>query len=185
MGSWLRRALLPVLLASAPLLVAAPAAAGEVPFGPHDIPTTFFISKSDDHNRVDYGMRLDAGCAPVNDDAVFGYWREFEKPPVRTHGFSLIDHVPYGIAEQRTLRRTPTGAEYLLRLKQLARPIVITTTREADGRCSSVARTAINGADALLQSVFVKLAGFASVEYIDVLGKHPTTGAPVTERVKR
>ena len=46
-------------------------------------------------------------------------------------------------------------------------------------------RTAINGTTAQLLSVFVKLASFASVEYIDVLGKDLATAAPVTERVKR
>jgi hypothetical protein len=49
--------------------------------------TLFFISKSDDENRVDYGMRLDSKCAPYGDESVFPYWREFEPlPPVRTSG---------------------------------------------------------------------------------------------------
>ena len=35
------------------------AKAGEPPFGRFDVRTVFYISKSDDHNRVDYGIHLD------------------------------------------------------------------------------------------------------------------------------
>lgn len=181
-----RRAALGALLAGAILAPASPAQAGEISFGPHDVQTTFFINKSDDTNRVDYGMRLDATCTPVDDEAIFGYWRIFEKsPPVRTQGWSLIDRIPYGIAEQRRLPRTPNGAEYMLTLKQLTRPIVITTKLEADGRCTATARTRINGSTAQLLSVYVKLAGFAMVDYIDVLGRNLRTGAAITERIKK
>jgi hypothetical protein len=155
-------------------------------FGPYDVPTVFFIAKSNDKNRVDYGIRLDAACAPVNDDAIIPYWREFEKaPPVRTHPLSLIDHIPYGVAEQRVIARSATSADYSVKLKQLSRPIVITTRKEADGKCSATARTTINGATALFLSVYAKLASLVSVDYIDVFGKNPDTGAAVTERIKK
>jgi hypothetical protein len=180
------RGALVALASSAILAPAAPAYADEIQFGPHDIQTTFFINKSDDSNRVDYGLRLDAGCAPVNDDAVIAYWRVFEKsPPVRTQGLSLIDRIPYGIADQRTLSRSPTGGEYSLKLKQFTRPIIITTKREADGRCTSIARSSVNGSTAQLLSVFVKLVRFAVVDYIDVIGKNLETGAPISERIKK
>ena len=81
----LRRSLFfaPLLLTVA--TVAGDARADAVPFGAHDVATIFFISKSDDHNRVDYAIHLDAHCVPVHDDAMYFYWREFEKaPPVRT-----------------------------------------------------------------------------------------------------
>jgi hypothetical protein len=186
MYSATRGAALSALVASVIFAPGAPAWAGEVQIGPHDIATTFFISKSDDANRVDYGIRLDAGCAPVSDDAIFAYWRVFEKsPPVRTQELSLIDRIPYGIAEQRTLKRTDSGGEYAFTLKQFTRRIVITTRREPDGRCSSTARSTINGSTAQLLSVFAKLAGFARVDYIDVLGKSLETGAAITERIKK
>ena len=82
---------------AAGLAPVAPAQASEITFGSHDIQTAFFISKSDDKNRVDYAMRLDKNCAPYGEEAVFAYWREFEgAPPVRTKEFSFIDKVPYG-----------------------------------------------------------------------------------------
>ncbi|HEX7603581.1 MAG TPA: DUF4833 domain-containing protein [Polyangiaceae bacterium] len=168
-------------------LAPADARADEPKFGPYDVQTVFFISKSDDKNRVDYGMRLNESCAPLNDDAVFPYWREFEHaPPVRTHGLNMFEYVPYGIADQRMLRRTQTGGEHTMRLKQLARPISITTHKEADGHCTAVAHARISGVDnAELVSVYAKLAGALSVEYIDVKGKDPQTGAEIVERIRK
>lgn len=171
----------------ASLALGPDAQAADPSFGPNDVETVFFISKSDDHNRVDYGMRLDARCAPVNDDAVFPYWREFEKaPPVRTHGLGLFEYVAYGMAEQRSVRRDTSGGEQLMRLKKLDRKITITTTRGPDGRCTSVAHAMIGGVPgAILTSVFVKLGGVLSVDYVDVHGKNPDSGAVVNERIKK
>lgn len=156
-------------------------------FGTYDVATVFFISKSDDHNRVDYGIRLTANCAPVNDDAVFPYWREFEhSPPVRTHPLGFFEYVPYGFSEQRLVHRTPTSGDQLIRLKQLDRPILISSKKEADGKCSAIAHAHIGGVEgAELVSVFAKLAGPMSVDYIDIHGKNPTTGAEILERVRK
>jgi Domain of unknown function (DUF4833) len=186
MASRTSRTVLAALIGAAALAPGRPARAAEMTFGPNDVPTVFFIAKSDDRNRVDYGLRLDATCSPVNDDALVLYWREFEKsPPVRTHPLSLIDHIPYGVSEQRALSRSASGGAYTLKLKQLARPILITTRREADGKCSATAWSTIGGQKAQFLSVFAKLASAISVDYIDIFGKHPDTGAPLTERVKK
>lgn len=48
-----------------------------------------------------------------------------------------------------------------------------------------MARAQIHGSEAQLLSVYAKLAGLMSVEYIDVIGKSLETGAPVAERIKR
>ena len=162
------------------------ARADEPQFGPTDVQTVFFINKSDDHNRVDYGMRLTAQCAPVNDNAVFPYWREFEHaPPVRTHPLGFFEYVPYGFSEQRMIRRTQTSGEHLIRLKQLDRPILIMSKKGADGHCSATAFARIGGVDgAELVSVYVKLKGPMSVEYIEIHGKNLTTGADILERIR-
>jgi hypothetical protein len=169
---------------AAALAPAAPAQASEITFGSHDVQTTFFISKSDDRNRVDYGMRLDAACAPYGEEAVFPYWRVFEKSPVQTQQLSMMDRIPYGISEQHAISRTPTGGEYFLRLKQFDRPIVISTKKQPSGACSVVTRTAINGTQAQLVSVYAKLGGIASVDYIDVFGKNLVSGESFSERIK-
>lgn len=173
-------------LAMSALTAPSRAHAAEIQFGTYDVPTTFYIAKSDDRNRVDYGMRLDASCAPVGSDAVFPYWREFEKaPPVRTHDISFFEKVPYGVADQKVLRRNSDGVDYAILLKQLNRIIYITTKKQGDGKCSALVRSNINGVLSQLDYVYAKLAGFASVDYIDVFGKNMTTGAAVSERIKK
>ena len=62
----LRRALLVFAVVMA---TSGDARASAVSFGPNDVPTVFFINKSDDHNRVDYGIRLNEHCAPTGDEA--------------------------------------------------------------------------------------------------------------------
>jgi hypothetical protein len=166
------------------------ARAAEPKFFPFDVRTVFYISKSDDRNRVDYGIHLDDRCAPYKDEAVFQYWREFENsPPVRIHTLGIFEYIPYGISEQRIISRTPTGGAVAIKLRQFSKsPIGIVTKKESDGHCSSQARTIINGKDCELTYVYVKLArgGFVpSVDYVDVHGKDSDTGKDVEERLRR
>jgi hypothetical protein len=165
------------------------AVAGDTDFGPNDLPTVFYISKSDDKNRVDYGIRLDGRCAPTKDDAVWPYWREFENaPPVRIHPLGTFEYVPYGISEQRSIRKTLNGGIHMMKLRQFDKTqIGIVTKKEADGHCSSQARAIINGKESELTYIYVKLGkgGLTpSVEYVDVHGKDLDTGAEITERKK-
>lgn len=175
------------LLVGLVLACAGDARADAMQFGTNDIQTVFFISKSDDHNRVDYGIRLSDHCAPTGDAAMFPYWREFENsPPVRTHSLGVFEYVPYGFSEQRLVHRSPTGGDQMVRLKQLDRPILVRSKKEADGHCTAIAYARINGVEgAELTSVFAKLAGAMSVEYIDIHGKNPQGGADLTERVRK
>src|SRR5262249_3023296 len=148
--------------------------------------TLFFISKSDDRNRVDYAMRLDANCAPAGEDPVFPYWREFEgSPPVRTKPMGAFSKLGYGISAQRTLRRTPTGSEHVIPLRQVQRPLFITTTKGADGHCSALVRTKIGAVEyAELRSIYVKLSGPLSVAYVDIKGQNLATRQPLQERLR-
>jgi len=183
-------AALATLVATAPAAAApppAPPAASEIRFGASDIPTVFYISKSDGRNRVDYGMRLNDSCAPINNDAVFPYWRDFEhSPPVRTHALGMFARLGYGISEQRLVHGGKPDAAYEVRLKQFKqRPVWITSKRDADGHCRSLARCAIAGLRfAELLSIYVKLAGPLSVEYIIVKGRNLETGKLIEERVE-
>jgi hypothetical protein len=87
------RILAPCVVGFALLAAPSSARAGDPSFDANDIETLFFIAKSDDRNRVDYGMRLDKHCAPVGEAPVFPYWREFEPPPpVRTKPWGLSHH---------------------------------------------------------------------------------------------
>jgi len=177
-----------VMLLLADCLVTGTAASSEVSFGASDIPTVFYISKSDDHNRVDYGMRLTPGCAPANNDAVFPYWRQFEHaPPVRTEPLGTFEYLGYGLSEQRLVHAGKPDAAYLIRLKQFKqRPVWITTWRDENGRCRARARCQIGAVRfAELSSIYVKLAGLLSVEYIIIKGKDPSSGKAIEEKITR
>jgi hypothetical protein len=176
------------LLLVAATLTGSPrsARASEPRFSANDLETLFFISKSDDRNRVDYGMRLDDHCAPVGEEPVFPYWREFEPPPpVRTKPMGAFSKIGYGISTQRVLRRTDASSEHAIKLNKVDRVIYITTTRNASGRCSALVRTKIAGVEyAELASVYVKLSGPLSVSYIDIKGKDLATGRHIEERLR-
>lgn len=185
-----QRLVLLLLVSSATLLPAGDAAAQDPQFGPHDIATVFYISKSDDKNRVDYGIRLDERCAPTRDEAVFQYWRHFEPPEngTKTHMLGTFEYIPYGISEQRSIRKIPSGGIHIMRLRQFGKtPIAIVTTKQADGKCTSQARSLINGKEAELSYIYVKLGKgglVPSVDYVDVHGKDLETGAELTQRMK-
>jgi hypothetical protein len=173
-------------LAASLVLIAAVARAAFPVFGPNDVKTVFFISKSDDKNRVDYWMRLDATCSAVDDDAIVPYWHEFEPPPPeRTKPLSMFAKMGYGVATQKLVKRSPAGGDYVVRLKQVDRSIGVATKRGSDGRCIATTRMTIGGVTAELLSVHVKLSGPLSVEYIDIKGRDPRTGKPAVERLKR
>lgn len=173
------------LLGALLALASSEGRASDPDFGPNDIPTVFFVSKSDDLNRVDYGIRLDSRCAPLGDAPVFPYWREFENaPPVRTHALGWLEYLAYGISEQRVVRRTTKGGAHSIRLKAIARDVVIETEKGPDGRCRAVALSTIsNIASAHLLNAHIKLRRALSVEYIDIRGRHPASGALLEERV--
>jgi hypothetical protein len=187
MSSFGRGTILSLAVALLATLSPAVAEAEEIRFAQNDVPTVFFINKSDDHNRVDYAIRLNAECLPATEDAVFQYWREFENsPPVRTHGLNMMERIAYGISEQHIIKREGKRDEYTIRLKQLPRPLVITTEKGTDGKCSASAKVAINGTESKLVNVYVKLGGFInSVDYIEIHGKNLTTNQAVMERVKK
>ena len=174
-----------------PLLVSVLTCAGDVradaiPFGPHDVETVFFINKSIGKNRVDYGIHLNEHCAPANDDAMFLYWRELETSPTLRSSLGLFEYVGYGLSEQRLVHRTQAGGDQLVRLKQVDRPILVTTKKETDGHCSAVAHARVAGVEgAVLSSVYAKLSGPLSVDYVEVHGKNPQTGAELVERVRK
>jgi Domain of unknown function (DUF4833) len=170
--------------------VVADARAGQPPFLPFDVQTVFYISKSDDHNRVDYGIHLDSRCSPTDNDAVYYYWREFEgAPPVRVHSPGVLDGIGYGISDQRMLAKSFTGGVHFIQLRQLPRlPVRILTTKGADGRCRSQARCTINGKESELSFGFVKLGQsgvIPSVDYVDIHGKDLQTGQEVVERLTK
>jgi hypothetical protein len=163
--------------------VAALACGGRSPeLASHDIATVFFISKSDDHNRVDYGIHLDDNCVPT-DDAVFPYWHEFE-PRERVHPLGVLDERAYGIDDQRVVTgKAAAGGELEIKLKRFDRPIEIFVAKQHD-QCVAYATTWIDGHSAIFTDAFLQLGGLLSIDFVELHGRNSVSGAPLTERIK-
>ncbi len=166
------------------LLLAGEALADKPEFGTHDVATVFYIDKSDDHNRVDYGLRLDADCKPVGREALFPYWRVFEDaPPVRTQPLGWWEYTAYGVADQNS---TGTPGEYRVKLKRLPRTILIVISKTESSRCTAVAHSLVAGVpDAEVLSAFAKLrTALHTVLYVEIHARNPHTGAMLSERLE-
>ncbi len=155
------------------------------PFGPFDVQTVFYISKSNDKDRVDYGMRLDQHCVPASkDNAVFPYWRELQHaPPVKSHKLKFFQYAAYGFSDQHLVKKYRMGGEYVVVLKQFKRPILIVTKQGEDGQCTATPYSQVQGVkSAHLDYIFAKVAGAMSVDYIDIHGTDLSTGRKLVER---
>ena len=151
---------------------------------PHDVETVFYISKSDDHNRVDYGIHVDKTCAPASDDAVYPYWREFEPPPpVRTHGLGTFEGRAYGLSSQHTLRKTADGGVQEIVLRQFESMPITIFTKQDHGTCVARAEATIAGKQAQLLYAHLTLKGMLGVDHVVMYGKDLQTGQGIEQRI--
>ena len=161
--------------------VAAPAEA-DPSFGPHDVRTVFHIAKSDDHNRVDYGIRLDAECRPIGREPLYAYWHRFEPGEPRYGDLNMMDRQVYGIATQAVRTRAPGGSWTELRLNGFARLRILVLARRTEHGCDARARIPVNNRPAYVDRVFVQLDGPFGVESVTFRGIDADTLEPVSER---
>ena len=151
----------------------------------HDVPSVFFVAKSENRNQVHYGVHLDPACAPTGPSPVFAYWRMLEQGPGATEPLLPREEPAYGIAEQRVIERRADGGRLLLRLRALPdRPIAIDTVSH-DGTCEVSATTSIGGAPATLHSVFAQLRWPFGVDYLQLDGRSVLDGHLLRERLAR
>ena len=172
------------------LLGASSVALADVEFGATDVPTLFFISKSDDRNRVDYGIRLDRSCRPASGSPMVVYWREFEggRDGRVTHGLNVFEGPVYGVGTQRVIETRDDGATLEIDIRALSsRRIDVRTERGTAGMpCAAVGITDIGGTRAILHHVHLTLGdGVGSLRYADIYGRAVDGGAEVTEHVVR
>lgn len=154
--------------------ISATAAVGlaDLEIRPHDVATVFFVTKSDDRNRVDYGVRLDADCRPEGDQPMFAYWRELE-PGGTNHGLNPFEQRFYGVARQERIDRGERGGALRVEIRALrGRAITIRTTRSFD-RCVATATLPIDGVEARLEHVHLTLAGPNALRYAEIFGQAP------------
>lgn len=169
------------LLACAMLSVAV-AASAAVRFGQHDVRTVFYISKSDDRNRVDYGVRLDEHCQPVGGQPIYAYWHRFEPGQRRIGELNGMDRRAYGIQRQSVRSRSSRGSWIEMRIASVPdRRILVLARSDQDG-CTAHAQVRLDGGDAILDRIHVQLGGPMSVDYVTIHGRDSATGQRITER---
>lgn len=171
------------------VLSVAAIAYADVAFGANDVPTMFFIDKSDDSNRVDYGIRLDAACQPTSSNPVVVYWRVFENGTRgrSTHGLNIFEGPVYGVGSSRILESHQGGATLDVTIRAISSRRLRVHVEASNGSCDAWVTTAIDGVDARLDRVHLTLGdGPGSLRFVDIYGT--TLGdAPraVTEHVVR
>lgn len=168
------------------LLTATSIAYANVDFAATDVPTIFYVDKSDDRNRVDYGIRLDGRCLPTSGSPMVVYWREFERGSGGrvTHGLNIFEGPVYGVGSQRITERRADGATLEVTVSALSsRRLTIRTGPGTGGGCIATATTTIGGVRAVLDHVHLTLGdGPGSLRFADIYGT-ALSGGPVTEHI--
>ncbi|MCL2778688.1 MAG: DUF4833 domain-containing protein [Polyangiaceae bacterium] len=163
------------------LLAASTSARADPRFHPSDVQSVFFIGKSDDRNQVHYGLHLDGDCVPVGEQPVYAYWLQVEKGNV-TEDLNFLDRSVYGVKGQQVAQRSVKESKVLMTVKAAPDRAIEIVIHKRDGKCIADPIATINGAPARVGSVFVHVAGWLRVDWIEIRGT--ANGKPVVERVK-
>lgn len=159
-----------------------PGSLADPPFGRHDVRTVFYISKSDDRNRVDYGVRLDAQCQPRGNRPIYAYWRRFEPGQPRFGDLNALDRRAYAVRRQRVASTADNGSWIEMFLAAVPRMRVLVLVQPNGSGCLARAQVPIRGSDAFLDHIHVQLRGPMSVDHVLLRGEDVRRGAPVYER---
>lgn len=170
-----------VCFALGTLAASLPARAHGLPDG-DDVPTLFAIRKSANRNRVDYGLRLERGCAPVGDAPVFPYWRMLEIGRNAFEPLARRELRAYGVSSQR-VTRGGEGARIDLRLRALRGKAITVAVGAAPSGCVASPTTTISGTRSVLEDVYVVLGGPVSIDYVELRGRAVSGGEATYERL--
>ena len=160
-------------------------AAEQVTFGPHDVHSAFYVSKSENKNEVHYGVHLDADCRPQGTGPVFAYWKRLKKGVRVDEPLIGMGMRVYSASEDQTVTITPTGGRVVMYVKALERlPVDVRIAKGKDG-CSVVPYVVLKGEKARLSYAFLQLGMFGiTVKHIDVWGVRESDRRKVTERFR-
>lgn len=144
------------LLLLGTLALSSAASAAGAP--PAELPSVFFISKSENKNQVHYAVALDQNCVPAGAAPVRPYWRLLEEGPEVTAPLLAREQRAYGLASQSVDRRWKSGGRISLVLEALPqRPLSIVTGKDATGACTASVYTVIQSQPARLYAIHVVL----------------------------
>jgi len=163
-------------------LVATPAA-GAAEAGPSELPSAFFISKSDNHNQVHYAVAVDANCLPAGVAPVRPYWRMLEQGPGLTAPLLEREQQVYGIATQTVTRSAASGSITLALRALPQRPLTIVTRKDSTGTCRAAVYTVIQSQRARLYAIHVVL-GWIGVDSLIIKGWARSDGHVLRETIE-
>ncbi len=160
----------------APLLIVA-VAASSTAFAAQILPL-FSIENSLTKSKAVYVIQLNDDFQIDTGEPVYSFWL---RSSGRTREMTWAERrVAYGIEYQNV-----SGTSFVeIALSKFSQRKI--TIEIADGK--AVAHIMINGKNCIFQKVFVKASGSAlwpTVEYAEIIGIDPDTGAGVTERVNQ
>jgi hypothetical protein len=172
-----------VLVALSAVAVAERARAGGLFFGPTDVTSAFFVSKSENKNQVHYAVRVDAACVPIGTTPIWGYWRMLEDGPSAVEPLLPREQSSYGIASQNVVERRPEGGMIRLVLRAMPTRAILVSVQKRGALCESTATTSVNGVAANVFNVHVKLKWPFGVSYLLVQARAVVGGRVVQEKI--
>ena len=158
------------------------ASADDARFGKHDVRSLFVIGKNIDRDEVRYGVHLDEDCRPRGSEPIYAYWQQLVQGADVVEDLTFLDRTVYGIKEQRVTKRAPEESKVLMTLKATPDRMIAVLVHRRDGRCVADSIAFINAVPSFLDRVFVHVAGFLKVDWVEIRGR--LNGKPVVERVK-
>jgi hypothetical protein len=144
----------------------------------------FFVSKSENKNRVAYAIHVDEGCRPFGGSPVHAYWRMLERSPEAIEPLLPREEGAYGIGTQRVLSLDASGGTVAFALRSLPnRPIVAHTERRG-AACAAEATTLIADIPSRLFNVHARLAWPFGLASLDITGWAEDDGRVVRETIR-
>lgn len=174
-----------LVLASSLLISPAVVRAGDVQFGPYDVRSAFYVSKSENQNQVHYAVRVDQACRPQTQRPVFGYWRRLRRgaridEPLEGPGRHL-----YGPSDEQTVKVGATGGTVRMFVKAAKQVKIEIRLEKTETGCKASSFTQINGTPARLSFAFLQLTRFGlGVKYVELVGTKTADGTRVSERIR-
>ncbi len=166
-------------------LLVVSAFAGSASAADRELPSAFFISKSENRNQVHYAVMIDDACQPVGEAPVRPYWKNLEISPEATSPLLAREQPAYGIASQRVTARDGSGGEIIVSLRALpGRSLRIKTGKDTSGACRAWTYTPILDKPAQLFNVHA-MVKFLRVESLLLTGWATSDGRVLREKIER
>ena len=150
----------------------------------------FVIQRSKNTNEVQYQLHVNDHCQIVSDHPVDAFWNLREVSPESTAPLSDLEHMAYGVANQKVAEnRVSFDLGVLEHFRALEQRSITATVRydPHSATCTPSVQTTIHGQVAALERIYVEADERLvrpKVRYIDVVGKSVASSpTQVTERI--